>query len=382
MKRVAIFGSTGSIGKATLEVIKHLQTDFSVLALAARSNYPLLTEQIITFKPKIIAITEEKFKDKLYQRVKKEVKAITILSGESSLVELAQFSQIDILVMAMSGTTGLMALIKAIENKKRIALSTKELLVSFGKIIMQQAKKYQAEILPIDSELVGIHQCINNYHPQQIKRVILTASGGPFLYRKHLKNITIRDALKHPIWKMGKKITIDSATLANKGLEVIETARLFSLPPQKIEVLIHPQSIIHAIVEFNDNISLATLSYPDMRGCIQYALTYPKRLPSLIPKLDLVNRPNLEFYQPDFKKFPALKLAYQAAFADGTAPCVFNSANEVAVNSFIAGVIQFNQIPQIIQKTLSALPYVKNPNLITLLKYQKMATDYAERLVV
>jgi len=381
MKRIAIFGSTGSIGKSTLEVVKHLSAHFKVFALAAGTNYHLLAKQVIITKPEIVVTSDEKTKDKLYHTLKSAVNKVTILTGEQGLNEVATSRQTDILVMAMSGTQGIIPLIKAIEKKKRIALSTKELLVGFGKIIMAKAKKYNTEVLPVDSELVSLHQCLYARDPNEIKKLIITASGGPFFKRKNLSGITISEALKHPIWKMGKKITVDSATLANKGLEVIETSRLFSIPPEKIDVLIHPQSIVHAMVEFNDNTISATLSLPDMRVCIQYALTFPNRYPSLIRSLNLINQADLQFYKPDLERFSALKLAYDAACANGTAPCVFNAANEVAVNNFIAGKISFNMIPKIIKKALNTLPYIKHPNLQTLLKYEAIATDYTKSII-
>jgi len=381
MKQIALLGSTGSIGKSTIEVIKHMKNDFSVFALAANTDFATLAKQIIDFRPKIVVIGENQNKDALYKLVKTKAKHLTILFGETGLINIAVNNNTDILVMAMSGTMGLIPLLKAIEKRKKIALSTKELLVGFGKIIMAQAKKYKTEIVPIDSELVGVHQCLDGKNISQIKKVILTASGGPFFRRKNLTNISIEQALNHPVWKMGKKITIDSSTLANKGLEVIETSRMFSIPPDKINVLIHPQSIIHAMVEFNDNTILASLSKPDMRSCIQYALTYPNRLPSLIHPLNLAEQNKLEFYRPDLEKFKALKIAYQAAKLDGTAPCIFNAANEVAVNNFIKGKIKFNMIPIIIEKVMYTLPHIKNPDLRALIQCEQTTMKFTEAII-
>lgn len=378
MQRLTIIGSTGSIGKSTLEVARHL--NYKVFALAGGTNYPVLAKQLQEHRPKIVVTIDEKTKDKLFHTLKSSARKVTILAGEAGLTEIATANETDILVMTMSGTQGIIPLLKAIEKKKRIALSTKELLVSFGKIIMTQAKKYSAQIIPIDSELVGLHQCLYRRNPDEIKRVIITASGGPFFRKKNLQNISITDALNHPVWKMGRKITVDSATLANKGLEVIETSRLFSIPSKKIEVLIHPQSIIHAMVEFIDNSVLAQMSLPDMRICIQYALTFPKRSISLTKELDLATLNKLEFYAPDMNKFPCLKLAYTALAMNGTASCVYNTANEVAVNSFINGKISFNRIPEIIKQTLNNSPNIKNPNLKTLIKYEQIAKKYAETI--
>jgi 1-deoxy-D-xylulose-5-phosphate reductoisomerase len=381
MQRISLFGSTGSIGKSTIEVIKHMKNDFSIFALAANTDFSALARQIIDFKPKIVVIGANQNKDLLYKLVKSKIKQLTILTGEAGLINIAENKSTDILVMAMSGTMGFIPLLKAIEKRKKIALSTKELLVGFGKIIMAQAKKYKTEILPIDSELVGVHQCLDGKPLHQIKKVILTASGGPFFRRKNLNNISINEALKHPVWKMGKKITIDSATLANKGLEVIETSRMFSIPIEKIDVLIHPQSIVHAMVEFNDNTIIASLSRPDMRSCIQYALTYPHRLPSIIHPLNLAEQNKLEFFRPDLEKFKALKFAYQAAKLDGTAPCIFNAANEQAVNNFIKGKIKFNMIPVIIEKVMSILPYVKNPDLRALIQCEQTTMKFTEAII-
>lgn len=381
MKKIAILGSTGSIGKSTLEVIKHLDNEFSVFALAAKSNYHLLAQQTLETNPKVVVASDKKTKDELFRLIKHKNKNITILTGEQGLIEIATAKNTDILVIAMSGIAGISALIKAIEKRKRIAFSTKELLVSFGDIIMAKVKKYHTEILPIDSELVGLHQCMDNRNPEEVKEIIITASGGPFRNHTNFGNITVADALKHPVWKMGRKITVDSATLANKGLEVIESSRLFSIPSDKIKVLIHPQSIIHSMVKFVDNTVLSALSLPDMRVCIQYALTYPNRRPSLVGNLDLSEHKMLEFYKPDFIRFPLLRSAYQVAKTGGIGPCIFDAANETAVNAFLQGKIKFDKISEIVKKVLSHFTNIKNPSLPTLIHYDKQATEYTEKLI-
>jgi 1-deoxy-D-xylulose-5-phosphate reductoisomerase len=381
MKKIAILGSTGSIGQSTLDVIKHLDNEFSVFALAAKSNYHLLAQQTLETNPKVVVTSDKRTKDELFKLIKHRKKNITILTGEQGLIEVATASNTDILVMAMSGISGITALIKAIEKRKRIAFSTKELLVSFGDIIMAKAKKYNAEILPIDSELVGLHQCLDNCKTDDVKEIIITASGGPFRNRTNFKNITVADALKHPIWKMGRKITIDSSTLANKGLEVIESSRLFSINPKKIKVLIHPQSIVHSMVKFIDNTVLSALSLPDMRVCIQYALTYPSRRPSLVGNLDLSEYKKLEFYKPDFIRFPLLRSAYQVAKTGGIGPCIFNAANETAVNAFLQGKIEFDKISEIVKKVLSHFTNIKNPSLSALIQYDMQAAEYTEKLI-
>lgn len=379
MKRVAVLGSTGSIGRATLQVIQHLTTDFSIFGLAGKNNLHLLAAQAVKFKVKIVVVPDLEAKFKLKKILART--NIKILVGEPGLIQLASHKNVSVVVMAMSGTLGLKPLLYAIEKRKQIALSTKELLVGFGEIIMAQAKKYAVKILPIDSELAGLHQCLDHRDVRHIKKVIITASGGPFFKHKNLKNIKVKDALKHPVWKMGSKITIDSATLANKGLEVIETARLFSLPAHKIDVLIHPQCVIHALIEFNDNSVIAQLARPDMRACIQYALTYPERLPSLIQPLDLTDYKKLEFFKPDLDKFPALKLAYQSLRMGGLAPCAYNTVNEIAVNNFLHGNIEFYLIPDIISQVLCGTPKTKNPSLDRLLNFEKTIMTKAEKII-
>lgn len=380
MKKIAIVGSTGSIGKASIKVIQHLKSKFSIYALAAKENYLLLAEQILAFKPRIIVVGDSQIREKLYKLISRHTTNIQILTGEDGLNTIATDHNIDTIIFAMTGTSGIIPLINAIKHRKQIALATKELLVSFGKIIMHYAERYNNRIMPIDSELVGLHQCFSGHSIDQIKRIIITASGGPFYQRTNLKNISINEALKHPIWQMGKKNTIDSATLANKGLEIIEASNLFSIPSEKIQVVIHPQSIIHALIELNDNSVIAQLSIPDMKICIQYALTYPDRSPSIIKPIDFSNL-KLTFSKPNLKKFPALQLAYQALRINGIAPCVYNSANEVAVNYFLEGKIDFMTIPKIIKKTLQNMPIIKNPSLTQLLKYQLISKNYAQGLI-
>jgi 1-deoxy-D-xylulose-5-phosphate reductoisomerase len=381
-KRVAIVGATGSIGRSTLQVIYHLKNLFSVYALASKYNYRLLTQEIISFRPQLVVTHDAETKDKLIALLKKfSVKIPKILYGPEGLLELATSPQVDHLVIATSGTEFISPLLSAIKERKRISLATKELMVSFGKIIMEAVKKYNTVLLPIDSELVGIHQCFHGHHHGEIKRVIITASGGPFFGRKNFKNITVKETLKHPVWKMGKKTTVDSATLANKGLEIIETARYFDLSDDKIDVVIHPQSIIHSMLEFKDSSIIAQLAKPDMRLCIQYALTYPQRLPSLVGTLDLTTIKQLEFSKPNLKRFEALNLAYQALRTDGIAPCVYNVANEVAVKYFLKGQLDFLEIPKIIRTTLNAMPVIKNPNLEELLKWESKAREFAKGLI-
>ncbi|MEO0094048.1 MAG: 1-deoxy-D-xylulose-5-phosphate reductoisomerase [candidate division WOR-3 bacterium] len=379
MQKVVVLGSTGSIGKSALEVIEHLASDFQIFGLAAWSNVKLLAEQTQRFKPKLVIIGDETKAEELRQRLNSD--KIAILTGRDGMSEAVSQPAVDIVIVALSGLGGTLPTLAAIEKKKRIAIATKEILVSFGKIIFEKANDSGTEILPIDSEQVALHQCLNQRKLSEVKRVILTASGGPFWQKSNLNNIKLADALNHPVWKMGKKITIDSATLMNKGLEVIETVRFWNLAPEQVEVLIHPQSLIHSMVEFLDGSILAQLAIPDMRLPIQYALTFPKRQSSLLKRLDFTKFSRLEFHKPNLKKFPCLNLAYQAIEKDNGYPCVLNAANEVAVKAFLKRQLKFSQIPQIIAKTLTAYKPTANLNLSQLITTDQWAQDFATKLV-
>lgn len=380
MKKVVVLGSTGFLGQQALEVIEHLASDFSVFGLAAHSNIDLLARQVKRFKPKFIIVGESVNTTDLKKRLSGFSKC-SVLGGINGMAEVVTQPEVDIIIVCLAGLDGILPVLAAIEKRKRVAIATKEILVSFGNIIMEKAKKHNTEILPIDSEQVALHQCLNGNNLSSVKRVILTASGGPFWRRKNLNNIKLHDALRHPIWPMGKKITIDSATLMNKGLEVIETVRLWNLSPQRIEVLIHPQSLIHSMVEFLDGSILAQLAVPDMRLPIQYALTFPKRFPSLLAQFDFVKFRHLEFSPPNFKKFPCLKLAYQAIQKDNGYPCVLNAANEVAVKAFLTNQIKFSQIPKVISQTLKAYMPSQSLTLEQIIAIDKWAEIYASKLI-
>ncbi|MEO0080350.1 MAG: 1-deoxy-D-xylulose-5-phosphate reductoisomerase [candidate division WOR-3 bacterium] len=288
------------------------------------------------------------------------------------------------LVMAMSGTAGLPAVIAGLKQGKTVALATKEILVGFGAVVMRVARRHGGTVLPIDSELAALHQSLDGRNRSEVRRVIITASGGPF-WRTGLPNhATVAQVLRHPTWSMGKKITVDSATLMNKGLEMIETVRLFALRPEQVETVLHPQSIVHALVEFQDGSLIAQLSQPDMRLPIQYCLTYPRRLPSLVQPLDLTRVGRLEFYPIDRRRFPCLGIAYDAIRSGGVAPCVMNAANQVAVDAFLAGRIAFGLIPDIISKTMAAqkrMLKVGKTTLRSLLLAERWATEFALGLV-
>lgn len=355
MKNIVILGSTGSIGRSSLDIISMFPDRFNVVGLSAGSNAPLLFEQIKMFKPALSAVTD----DKAYKCLKDMMGGnadTAILNGIDGVCTVAQMPEADIVISAISGSAGLMPTISAIRAKKTVALANKESLVMAGKIIMSESKKYGTTILPVDSEHSAIFQCLAGNKKDYINRLILTASGGPFIGKtlNELDTVSYNDALKHPNWNMGKKITIDSATLMNKGLEVIEAHHLFNLPAERIDVLIHPQSIVHSIVEFTDGSYIAQMSNPDMKGPIAYALSYPERLSNVMSPIDWLNLSGLTFLKPDNSTFPSLCLAYQALKTGGTMPAVLNGSNEIAVKAFLDGIIRFNDIPVIIQKVMDS----------------------------
>src|ERR1700690_740842 len=357
MKRITILGSTGSIGRSTLDVIANNRNDFRVVALSAGRNIKLFEKQIIAFKPEVVAVADEKIADALRRKVKK----IEILSGPEGIKKLASYNGSDFVISCIVGSAGLMPTIAAIESKKTVGLANKESLVMAGEIVMKKAKKNRVMIIPVDSEHSAVFQCIGSHNRSEVRKIILTASGGPFVNRtgKELKGITAQEALRHPNWSMGRKISIDSATLMNKGLEVIEARWLFDMSPDDIEVLVHPQSIVHSLVEFKDRSCLAQMSMPDMRGPISYALSYPLRVRNPIPGLKLHEIVTLTFKKPDHKTFPCLSYAYLALREGGTTPSVLNASNEVAVHAFLINRIGFSDIPLIIRKTIDS--HVSSP---------------------
>jgi 1-deoxy-D-xylulose-5-phosphate reductoisomerase len=347
MKRVAILGSTGSIGQQTLDVIRRLPQHLQVVALAANSDSETLQKQAEAFGVERLGLLDSS--ESVSARFR-------IYMGVEGLCELVSAADIDVVVVALAGIVALQPTLAAIEAGKTIALATKEVLVGAGEYVMQRAQERQVAILPIDSEHSGVFQILQGNSQKAIERVILTASGGPFRLRplETFDAITVEEALQHPNWRMGPKITVDSATMMNKGLEVIEAQWLFGLPLERIEVLIHPQSIVHALVEFRDGSVLAQMSQPDMRLPIQYALLYPERIDTGLPRLRLEQVRSLEFESPDLNRYPCLRLAYEAARLGGTMPTVLNAANEVAVHRFLQGQIAFTEIPIIVEKTMEA----------------------------
>jgi len=381
-KRIAILGSTGSIGTNALDVIEHLGTDYEVAALSAHSQTAKLLEQIAKFKPRAVAVTDPK--------------AMTIVRGAitrnpggsrvelySDLAELVRRNDIDLVVAAVVGAAGLPAAFAAVESGKTLALANKESLVVAGSILIPLAKKHGVAILPVDSEHSAIFQALLCGKPHEVKRLILTASGGPFRNAptEQIEKATLADALNHPTWRMGNKVTIDSATMFNKGLELIEACWLFDLPPEKIDIVIHPESVVHSMVEFNDGNILAQLSPPDMRTPIQYAMTYPERLASNSRKLDLGKAFSLNFHPPDPERFPALTIARDVASRGGTLGAVMNAANEAVVAFFTSGKIPFGMISRAVSHTIAMHTVQAAPSLVDLLEADRWARATAEAYV-
>ncbi len=379
MKRLTILGSTGSIGTSALQVIAACPEEFSVQYLTAGSNAELLIQQALQFQPQAVAIRDEK----QYKLIASELRSknIQVLIGQEGIEEIAGAQDIDLVLNAIAGTAGLVPTYLALQQGKDVALANKESLVMAGEIIKEICARTGAKLLPVDSEHSAIWQCLLGESHQAIKRLILTGSGGPFrqLSLSQFEQIKPADALRHPVWTMGKKITVDSATLMNKGLEIIEAHWLFEIPATQIEVIIHPQSIIHSMVEFCDDSIKAQLGLPDMRLPIQFALNYPHRLALAWEQLDLVKIGNLTFESPDMTKFPALRLAYAALERGGTAPAILNVVNEQAVGAFLRQEIKFTQIPALVEKALSLLPIKAHPDLSAILEIEILARDFVAR---
>lgn len=380
MKRVLILGSTGSIGINTLNVIREFPELFSVEGLSVNSGIDILEQQINEFKPRVVCVCEEKFAVELKKRIGNKCE---VLSGKSGLVKIAADYDYDILVGAMVGFSGLEPTLEAIKKGKRIALANKETLVVAGEIVTKLCKEFGSEIIPVDSEHSAIFQCLVGEKISEVSKLILTASGGPFLTRakEEFKKVTLEEALNHPNWKMGNKISIDSATMMNKGLEVIEAHWLFNLSKEQIEVVIHPQSIIHSMVEFVDGSIKAQLSLPDMRLPIQYALTFPERLKAEFVKTNFAAVKNMTFFEPDFDKFECLNLAYQVLQAGGTTPCILNASNEVAVEKFLQGKIKFSQISEINKRALDEIENHLLPDLETIFECDNVTREFSEKLI-
>lgn len=380
MKRVVILGSTGSIGRSALEVVRSQPLEFKVLGLSTNADIQTLSRQIKEFHPEFVCVQDYRGFKKIKSDFGRKVK---VLTGQDGLIQAACDKRSDKILLAISQSAALRPLLAAVESGQKIALANKEALVMAGEIIMSKARKNKAKILPVDSEQSAIWQCLDANLKLRVKNILLTASGGPFLKvaRKELKDISVDKVLKHPRWKMGKKITVDSATMMNKGLEVLEAMHLFNMPLEKIKVVIHPEAIIHSMVEYIDGVILAQLSVTDMRIPIQYAFSYPDRLPSSLKALDLCKLRALHFEAPDFAKFPCLDLAFYAAKAKGTMPAVLNAANEICVNEFLKGRIKFLSIAKVIEKVLNRHKNKQALDLSEILNADKWARLEACRII-
>jgi 1-deoxy-D-xylulose-5-phosphate reductoisomerase len=379
VKRVAILGSTGSIGTSALAVVDAFADRLRVVGLAAGRRADALAAQIARYRPAIAALDDGPAAAGIARRAPAGTR---VVSGAAGLVEVATHPDVDILLCASSGTAALEAVLAAIEAGKAIALANKEVLVMAGAVVTRAARARGAALLPVDSEHNAIHQCLHGRAASEIRSLVLTASGGPFRTwpAERLASVRPEDALRHPTWQMGRKITVDSATLMNKGLEVIEAHWLFDVPPDRIRVVVHPQSIVHSMVELIDGSTIAQLGVTDMRLPIQYAFSYPERWGALLPPLDLTRSGALEFLPPDLERFPCLRLALEALRAGGTAPVVLNAANEVAVEAFLAGRLPFPAIAQVIERSLSAHDVQRAESLVEVREADRWAREHARAL--
>jgi 1-deoxy-D-xylulose-5-phosphate reductoisomerase len=381
MKRIAILGSTGSIGQSTLNVIENNPERFQLVTVAAGSNIQSALEQARRWKPKVLSLASEKDAEQAARTLKAEgFGHIEVAVGQAGTVRVATHPEVDFVVSAIVGVSGLKATYEAVRAGKEIGLANKECLVAAGELITAAARKQGKPLLPIDSEHNAVHQCLRGGRMNEVERVWLTASGGPFLNtpKTAFESITVEEALNHPTWKMGRRITIDSATLMNKGFEVIEACRLFNLPPTQVNVIVHPQSTIHSMVEFNDGSILAQLSVTDMRLPILYALTYPDRIPSNL-RFNVLDLKRLDFCPPDLGKFPCLRLAYEAAEAGGSKTIALNAADEVAVAAFLNREIGFNDIARVVERTMAETADRRPESIEEVLAIDAQARDQARQ---
>ena len=379
MKKILLLGSTGSIGVNSLNVIRKFPERFSVSVLTANNNIDLLQKQIEEFHPETVVVVDINKAGELKSNLKENCK---VLSGKDALCEVASQSDYDILLGAVVGFSGLAPTIEAIKRGKRIALANKETLVVAGELVTSLALEHNAEIIPVDSEHSAIFQCLVGEKKEQVEKLIITASGGPFLNidKEKFSSVTVKEALNHPNWNMGNKITIDSATMMNKGLEVIEARWLFGFLSNQIEVVIHPQSIIHSMVQFVDGSIKAQLGYPDMCLPIQYALTYQERFKNDMERTDMPKINQLTFYKPDYEKYTCLGLAFQVLADGGTAPCILNEANEVAVSRFLKEEIKFSDIPVSVEKALNKFVNHATPDIETIFECDRLTREYVINL--
>ncbi len=383
MKRIAILGSTGSIGRSTLSVVESYPDRFQVTTLAAGNNFELALEQTLRWKPRVVSLANERDAETLRTKLRTaSLSEIEVVHGAPGTVGVATHPEVDFVVSAIVGVSGLEATYEAVRAGKGVGLANKECLVVAGELITAEARRQGKPLLPIDSEHNAVHQCLRGGRMEEVERIWLTASGGPFLKtpKSEFASITVEQALNHPTWKMGKRITIDSATLMNKGFEVIEACRLFNVPASQVQVIVHPQSTIHSMVEFVDGSILAQFSVTDMRLPILYALTYPERVPSEL-RFPVMNLRHLDFCPPDMAKFPCLRLAYEAAEAGGAKTIALNAADEVAVAAFLEEQIGFEEIPRIIEEVLAATPTGNLESINQVLALDAGARQVAEEMV-
>ncbi len=379
MKKIGVMGATGSIGTQTLEIVRDNPDRLQITALAAGRNVDLLEKQVREFKPKLAVLWDEEAAASLKTKIADL--PVEVAAGMDGLLKMAAMEEVETLVTAVVGMIGIRPTMEAIKNGKEIALANKETLVTAGHLIMPLAKEHGVRILPVDSEHSAIFQSLRGEKRSQIRKILLTASGGPFRgkTKEELAHMTLEDALKHPNWSMGRKITVDSSTLVNKGLEVMEVKWLFDVPLEKIQVVVHPQSILHSAVEYDDGAVIGQMGVPDMKLPIQYALFYPDRLPLAGDKLDLFKVGTMTFEEPDPETFTGLKLAYEAARTGGSMPTVFNAANEEAVALFLDHKCKFLQIPEIIGKAMEQHKVIADPDLTQILDTEKEARDFVRR---
>ena len=380
-KRVAILGSTGSIGTQALSVIDEQYELFTVEVLSANSNSKLLINQAIKYLPNVVVIGNKDF----YPVVRDALESydIKVYAGEDAISQVMEMDNIDIALIGIVGIHALNPILSALKNKKKIALANKESLVVAGELISKTAVKYGGQIIPVDSEHSAIFQCLMGELDNPIDKIVLTASGGPFLDKSidYIKNVTPNQALNHPTWNMGNKVSVDSATLMNKGLEVIEARWLFNVQPHQIEVIVHPQSIVHSMVQFADGSIKAQMGLPDMKLPIQYAMAYPNRLPNTFPRFNFADYPSLTFEPADVQNFRNLALAYQALEKGGNMPCILNAANEVAVDAFLNNKIGFLDIPKLIEQSMQQIAFVAHPDYNQLVKTDQDTRDYLNKLI-
>jgi 1-deoxy-D-xylulose-5-phosphate reductoisomerase len=385
MKQIAILGSTGSIGCNTLRVVEAFPDEFAVAALGAGSNVEVLAEQIERHRPLVVSTSDEAGADQLRRELSRRgaIPPPRIATGVEGLIEVATCDGVEIVIGAVVGALGLRPTVRALELGRRVALANKETLVVAGELMTAAARRHGAEILPVDSEHNALHQCLRGEQRHELKRLILTASGGPFrdVAKDAIERATPAQALKHPTWRMGAKITIDSATMMNKGLEVIEAHWLFGCSADEIDIVVHPQSVVHSMVELVDGSILAQMGVTDMRHAIQYALTYPARRPSQLPPLDLMSLGRLEFFAPDLDRFPCIRLAYAALRTGGTMPAVLNAANEVAVAAFLNEQVRFGDIPRLIAAACDAHSPQPASNLESVLAADAWAREWVSQQV-